>query len=46
MRTLEEINKGCAECTLPEIMLCSKCRAEHKKALNKELKYGFSYKRI
>ena len=35
MRTLEEINKGCTNCTLPEIMLCSKCRAEHKRTLAK-----------
>ena len=28
MRTLEEINKGCKNCTMPEILLCSNCMKE------------------
>ena len=30
MRTLEEINKGCKNCTMPEILLCKKCMKEFK----------------
>ena len=35
MRSLKVINKGCKECVLPEVMLCSKCRKEHKETLKK-----------
>ncbi len=35
MRSLKVINKGCKECVLPEVMLCSKCIKEHKETLKK-----------
>ena len=35
MRTLEEINKGCKNCTMPKILLCSKCSQELKRTLKK-----------
>ena len=34
MRTLEEINKGCKNCTMPEILLCKKCMKEFKEVVN------------
>ena len=35
MRTLKKINKGCPNCTIPKILLCSKCTQEFKRTLKK-----------
>ena len=39
MRLLKEINKGCDNCTMPDILLCSDCLTEFKTYLKKDIKY-------
>ena len=39
MRLLKEINKGCDNCTMPDILLCSDCLTEFKAYLKKDIKY-------
>ena len=38
MRTLKEINKGCKNCTMPEIHLCNNCFKEWRKTFKAIMK--------